>query len=121
MSAHLGNLAVVGLAGIIGIVVICSIYSLVKLLAPSNPYPAKEANYECGAIPIGEPWVPFRIQYYLFALLFLVFDIETVFLYPWALIYKKLLWFGFIEMGIFIAILLLGLVYAWRKGVLKWV
>ncbi|MHB0976835.1 MAG: NADH-quinone oxidoreductase subunit A [Candidatus Aquicultorales bacterium] len=121
MSGHLETLAAVVLMGLVGVGFVLVVYLLVRAVAPSNPYPNKETNYECGSLPIGEPWVPFRIQYYVFALLFLIFDIETVFLYPWALIYKKLLWFGFIEMGVFILILLVGLLYAWRRGVLEWV
>lgn len=121
MGGHLETLATIVLAGIVGVAFVSVVYLLVKMLAPENPYPQKGTNYECGSTPIGEPWVPFRIQYYAFALLFLIFDIETVFLYPWALIYKKLAWFGFIEMAIFIVILLVGLLYAWRREVLKWV
>lgn len=121
MGGNLETLATVVLMGLIGVAFVLLVYAIVKTLAPSHPYPEKETNYECGSVPVGEPWVPFRIQYYVFALLFLIFDIETVFLYPWALIYKKLAWFGFIEMMIFIAILLVGLLYAWRRGVLKWV
>lgn len=121
MNEHLQILASVVLAGIVGVAFVLFVYLAVAFVAPKNPYPQKEVTYECGSLPIGEPWVPFRIQYYAFALLFLIFDIETVFLYPWALIYKKLVWFGFVEMFVFIVILLVGLLYAWRRGVLKWV
>jgi len=91
-----------------------------KLLRPSKPNDAKAAPYECGEVPIGEPWVQFHIRYYVFALLFVIFDIETVFLYPWALVFKKLGLFALVEMFIFLVILGAGLLYAWRKGALKW-
>jgi len=81
---------------------------------------AKDSAYECGELPIGEPWVRFRVAYYIFAIIFVVFDVETVFLYPWAVIMRKLGFYGFVEMVVFVAILVLGLAYAWRKGALKW-
>ncbi len=90
-------------------------------LAPREPNPAKSRPYECGEVPVGQPWIRFRVAYYIFALIFVVFDIETVFLYPWAVIFRKLGVFGLVEMAVFIGILTLGLAYAWRKGVLRWV
>ena len=93
---------------------------LVALVAPRKRTREKLETYECGLITHGETWVRFRIQYYIFALLFVVFDIETVFLYPWAVVYGQLGLFGLIEMVIFVAILLAGLVYVWGKGALEW-
>ncbi|HLC30464.1 MAG TPA: NADH-quinone oxidoreductase subunit A [Dehalococcoidia bacterium] len=87
---------------------------------PQKPSPTKSAPYECGRDTIGPAWVQFNFRYYLYALLFVVFDIETVFLYPWAVAFKKLQLFGFVEMLIFIAILMVGYVYAWRKRALEW-
>ncbi|MBD3217713.1 MAG: NADH-quinone oxidoreductase subunit A [candidate division Zixibacteria bacterium] len=92
-----------------------------KLLRPSRPSQIKLQNYECGESPVGSSWVQFNIRFYIFALLFVIFDVETVFIFPWAVVYDTLGWFGFIEMTIFLAILIYGLVYAWKKGVLKWV
>ena len=92
-----------------------------RLLRPRSESLAKGLSYECGEIPVGEPWIRFRVAYYIFALIFAIFDIEAVFLYPWAIIFKSLGVFGFVEMMIFIAILVLGLAYAWAKGVLSWV
>jgi len=82
--------------------------------------PAKLAPYECGITPVGSARERFHTRFYLVAMLFIVFDIETVFLYPWAVVYKQLALFGLIEMGIFIAILLAGLAYVWGKGALEW-
>ena len=94
---------------------------LVALIAPRKRSLAKSDVYECGVKTYGETWIRFRIQYYIFALLFVVFDIETVFLYPWAVSYGGLGAFALVEMVVFLAILLVGLLYAWAKGVLRWV
>ncbi len=91
-----------------------------KLLAPKKPNPLKSQTYECGIETVGNTWVQFRVQYYIFALVFLVFDVETVFLYPWAVAFNQLGLLAFIEALIFVAILVVGLVYAWRKGALEW-
>jgi NADH:ubiquinone oxidoreductase subunit 3 (subunit A) len=91
-----------------------------KLVAPKKPSAIKNASYECGLESEGDSWIRFRIQYYLYALLFVIFDVETVFLYPWAVAFRDLGMFEFVEMTIFILILSLGLVYAWRKNILEW-
>lgn len=80
----------------------------------------KSMPYECGITPVGNARERFHTRFYLIAMLFIVFDIETVFLYPWAVVYKQLALFGLIEMLVFIAILLAGLVYVWGKGALEW-
>lgn len=90
------------------------------LIRPKKPAPIKKSTYECGLETIGETWVRFRVQYYIYALVFVIFDIETVFLYPWAVAYNQLGLFALVEMFIFLAILVGGLLYAWRKGVLEW-
>jgi len=95
------------------------------LLRPNNPSPVKSEIYECGIEPIGEGWSQTHIRYYIFALLFLIFDVEAVFIFPWALKVETFANAGMggyilIEMFVFIAILVLGLVYAIRKGVLRW-
>jgi len=82
--------------------------------------PAKLSPYECGVTPVGTARERFHTRFYLVAMLFIVFDIETVFIYPWAVVFKQLAVFGLIEMGVFIAILLAGLVYVWGKGALEW-
>jgi NADH-quinone oxidoreductase subunit A len=82
--------------------------------------PQKMLPYECGMEPIGEARKPFSVKFYIIAMLFIIFDIEAVFLYPWAVIFKDLRFFGLLEMGVFIAILLVGFIYVWKKGALEW-
>ncbi len=94
---------------------------IVALVAPRKRSLAKSDIYECGVRTTGETWIRFKIQYYIYALMFVVFDIETVFLYPWAVSYGGLGAFALVEMVIFLAILAVGLIYAWGKGVLRWV
>ena len=91
-----------------------------KFIAPKKPGFTKQSPYECGLESEGDPWVQFRIQYYVYALLFVLFDVEVVFVYPWALIWKGLGSVVFVEMLLFIGILAVALAYAWRKGVLEW-
>ena len=91
-----------------------------KLLRPDRPNPEKLTIYECGEIPIGDTRIQFSIRFYLYAILFVIFDVETIFLYPWAIVFFDIGLLGFIEMMIFLGILTLGLAYPWRKGVLKW-
>lgn len=93
---------------------------LAQFIAPKKPSTTKNATYECGVEAKGDAWIQFRAQYYLYALIFVVFDIETIFIYPWAVAYKSMGLFALVEMFIFIAILAVGLIYAWRKGVLEW-
>lgn len=93
---------------------------VVALIAPRRRSRVKGETYECGVPTTGETWVRFRIQYYVFALMFVVFDVETVFLYPWAVSYGGLGAFALVEMAIFLAILVVGLAYAWAQGVLRW-
>jgi NADH:ubiquinone oxidoreductase subunit 3 (subunit A) len=90
-------------------------------LAPKKPNAIKNQTYECGIETVGETWVQFKAQYYIFALVFLVFDVETVFLYPWAVAFNKLSLWGVGEAILFILLLLGGLAYAWRKGELEWI
>ncbi len=91
-----------------------------KLLSPAAGGPENRTTYESGCEPEGGAWIQFNIRYYMFALAFVIFDVETVFLYPWAVTFNQLGLLAFIEALIFIAILVLGLVYAWRKGALEW-
>jgi NADH-quinone oxidoreductase subunit A len=90
------------------------------LLRPNNPSATKSQSYECGIDPVGGGWSQTHVRYYIFALLFLIFDVEAVFIFPWAVQLEALGVFALVEMVIFIVILLAGLVYAVRKGVLEW-
>lgn len=92
-----------------------------RLIAPKKPNAIKSQTYECGIETVGETWVQFKVQYYIFALVFLIFDVETVFLYPWAAAFDALPLFAVLEGVLFILILVGGLVYAWRKGALEWI
>jgi NAD(P)H-quinone oxidoreductase subunit 3 len=91
-----------------------------KLLSPGTSGAATRTTYESGCEPKGGAWIQFNIRYYMFALAFVIFDVETVFLYPWAVAFSQLGLLAFVEALIFISILILGLVYAWRKGALEW-
>jgi NADH:ubiquinone oxidoreductase subunit 3 (subunit A) len=111
----------VGLFLVIGIIVPVVPLILARFISPRKPNPIKQSTYECGIETVGESWVQFRAQYYIFALVFLLFDVETVFLFPWALSLNQLPLFVVLEGVLFIGILVAGLVYAWRKGMLEWV
>jgi NAD(P)H-quinone oxidoreductase subunit 3 len=95
-------------------------FNVSDLIAPKSQSPEKKTTYESGIEPMGESWIQFQIRYYMFALVFVVFDVETVFLYPWAISFSKIGIVGFIEALIFLMILLIGLIYAWKKGALEW-
>ena len=90
------------------------------LVQPKAPNKTKQSTYECGMTPFGDSRIQFGVKYYMYALLFIIFDIEAVFLFPWAVSYNKLGIFALIEAMIFIVILVIGLVYAWKKDALKW-
>lgn len=100
---------------------VASVLVLARLISPSRRSKTKAQTYETGETTVTDPWRPFPVRYYVFALLFLIFDVEAAFLYPWAVIYSELGVYGFVEMCIFVLILGVGLVYAWKKGALKWV
>ncbi len=107
----------------LGVGIIVPIVPIVfaSLVTPHKPNPIKQSTYECGIETVGDSWVQFKSQYYVFALVFLVFDVETVFLFPWALSLNRLPIFAVLEGVLFIFILVAGLVYTWRKGMLEWV
>ncbi|PJF35464.1 MAG: NADH-quinone oxidoreductase subunit A [Candidatus Thermofonsia Clade 1 bacterium] len=93
---------------------------LAQLLNPKRPSKIKRQTYECGIETVGDAWVQFKVQYYLYALIFLIFDIEMLFLFPWAVAYNQLGLFALIAMAGFVGILGVALIYAWRKGALEW-
>jgi NADH:ubiquinone oxidoreductase subunit 3 (subunit A) len=111
----------VGLFFIVGLIIPVGAIGVAWILGPKKPNPIKQSTYECGIEPVGEGWVQFKAQYYIFALVFLVFDVETVFLFPWAVRLGQLGMFAVMEGIVFILILIAGLVYTWRKGMLEWV
>jgi NADH-quinone oxidoreductase subunit A len=111
----------IGIFLVIGILIPILPLVFAAVVSPRKPNPIKQSTYECGIETVGESLVQFKAQYYIFALVFLVFDVETVFLFPWALSLKALPLFAVLEGILFIAILVAGLVYAWRKGRLEWI
>ena len=120
------NYAYIALFAIIGIAFTVATMWFSWVLRPRYKATGVKAEpYECGEVPIGPAWKQFRIGYYIFALVFVIFDVEAIFIFPWARVLRDLKamglgMFAFVEMMVFIAILLVGLLYAWRKGVLKW-
>ena len=111
----------IALMTVLDLVFVLGLLGVSRMIQRRHIYPEKVSPYECGIPPIGDSRAPFAVRYYIFALLFVVFDVEAVFLYPWAMVFRSLGMTGFVEMMIFIAVLLLGLIYAWGKGALEWV
>ncbi len=103
-----------------GVFFVMATLGMSSLLQHRSTSEAKASTYECGSEPVGPPWVQFRIGYYVYALLFVIFDIETVFLYPWAVSYGDLGLFALIEMTLFLVVLGAGLAFAWKEGALAW-
>ncbi len=105
-------LVAMGLAG--------AILLLSTFVGHRRPTRAKLQAYECGVQPTGDAREPFSVKFYLVAMVFILFDVEAIFLYPWAYVYRELRWFGFVEMLLYILILLAGYIYLWKKGALDW-
>lgn len=120
MNEYMLNYVIVTIFLALGILFPIAVLTLMRFVRPHNPTEEKATTYESGNEPVGVGQVRFNIRYYLYALMFVVFDVETVFLYPWAVAYGKLGLFALVEMLIFVALLLVGLIYAWKKKVLKW-
>jgi NADH:ubiquinone oxidoreductase subunit 3 (subunit A) len=110
-----------GLFLIVGTLIPVAAIVMSAILAPKKPNPIKMSTYECGMETVGDNWVQFKAQYYVFALAFLIFDVETVFLFPWAMSLNVMPLFVAVEGVVFILILLAGLYYIWQKGMLDWV
>ena len=111
--------------GILVMLVLASLMSglfiwLASTLGPKNPNPAKNMPFESGEKPFESPSGYHAVKFYLAGMLFVLFDVELIFFFPWAVLYRKLGIFGFVEMMIFMAVLILGFIYAWRKGALEW-
>lgn len=90
------------------------------LISPKHPDPEKLSSYECGFNAFNDARAPFDVRYYLVAILFIIFDLETAFIVPWSVAFRKLGWFGMSAMGIFLGLLTIGFIYEWRKGALEW-
>ncbi|MEB3102513.1 NADH-quinone oxidoreductase subunit A [Ferviditalea candida] len=120
MDSYLNNYVIVAIFLALAIFLPIAALTLGRFLRPNKPNSEKATTYESGNEPMGESHVRFNIRYYLFALMFVVFDVETVFLYPWAVAYRHLGLFALIEMLIFVSLLIVGLLYAWKKKVLQW-
>ena len=121
MSDFLREYLTVAIIGLLGVLLVTVLLGLGSVLRPKHPTPQKLLTYESGVDPVGTGWSQSQIRYYIFALLFVMFDVEAVFIFPWATRLEAYGVFGLIEMFVFVLILLLGLVYAWRKRVLRWV
>jgi NADH-quinone oxidoreductase subunit A len=122
VDGYLGSYAPFGLMLVVGVGFIAVAMTANKFLRPHRPSPAKSSTYECGVDPVGVGWAQSNIRYYVFAYLYVLFAVEAVFLFPWAVVFDAP---GFgvatlVEMGVFVGLLALGLLYAWRRGVLRW-
>ena len=120
MSEFLRSYLTVAVFGAAAAAMVFGALGLGSLIRPKRPQPEKYLTYESGVDPVGSGWAQSQIRYYVYALLFVMFDVEAVFIFPWATRLETYEVFGLVEMAIFIVILALGLLYAWRKGVLKW-
>lgn len=124
-SLEFGVFVLNGYEYLLGFLLISSLVPILsltasRLLRPGRRGPERRTTYESGMKPIGGAWIQFNVRYYMFALVFVIFDVETVFLYPWAVAFNRLGLLAFVEALIFITILVVGLAYAWRKGALEW-
>ncbi|WP_248929376.1 NADH-quinone oxidoreductase subunit A [Paenibacillus hamazuiensis] len=117
---YMNNYVVVAIFLALGVLLPIAALTIGRFLRPNKPLDAKYTTYESGNEPVGTGQVRFNVRYYLFALMFVIFDVETVFLYPWAVAYKQLGLFALVEMFIFVGLLAVGLIYAWKKKVLQW-
>lgn len=104
----------------LGVGIAALLIALGRLIAPQNPNPAKLSQYECGFEPFSDARIKFDVRYYLIAILFIIFDLEVAFLFPWAVLLKEMAWPGVIAMGVFLLLLLIGFAYEWKKGALEW-
>ena len=119
-EGYFGQYVTIGIFGIVGLALVVVTLQLARLVRPNVPHPEKYTTYESGIDPIGQGWAHTNVRYYIYALLFVIFDVEAIFLFPWAIVFERLGTQAFIEMIIFIGILALALLYAVRKKVLEW-
>jgi NADH-quinone oxidoreductase subunit A len=121
MSLFLRSFLTIVIFGVVAVALASALLGISSLIRPNHPTREKVLPYESGVDAVGDGWSQSQIRYYVFAVLFVIFDVEAVFIFPWATRLEVYGGFGLVEMGIFVFVLLLGLVYAWRKGVLRWV
>lgn len=119
-TTRLSDYAVFGVLLLAGFAFVAAAMTANRLLRPSAPSKEKGQTYECGVDPVGRDWAQVQIRYYVYAFLFLLFAVEAVFLFPWAVVFRAFGPAAAVEMGVFVGVLALGLAYAWRKGVLRW-
>lgn len=119
-EGYFGQYITIGIFAVVGVFLVFGTLALSRLLRPNVPHPEKYTTYESGIDPIGQGWSQTNVRYYIFALLFVVFDVEAVFLFPWAIVFEDLGTQAFVEMIIFIVILAFALLYAIKKKVLEW-
>lgn len=119
-EGYFGQYVTIGIFAVVGMALVFGTLGLAKLVRPNVPHPEKYTTYESGIDPIGQGWAQSNVRYYIFALLFVMFDVEAVFLFPWAIVFERLGTQAFVEMVIFIGILGIALLYAIRKRVLEW-
>ena len=125
MDDYFRQYGLIAIFAVIAVMVPVSMIMASRLTAmlgirPNNPSPVKQETYECGMEALGGRWSQFNFRYYMYAILFVIFDVEVVFLYPWAAKFLQMELFALIEMGVFVLVLLVGLAYAWRKKDLEW-
>ena len=120
MDAYLEDYAAVGVVVVVGIALAAAMLGANRLLRPRVPTLDKRTTYESGVDPVGQGWAQSTVRYYVFAFLYVIFAVDAVFLFPWAVVLDEIGRAAAVEMGVFVGILAIGLGYAWRKGVLSW-
>jgi NADH-quinone oxidoreductase subunit A len=116
LENYLPILIFIIIGGLLGVVALV----IGRILGPKRPDPAKNSPYECGFPAFDDARLPFDVRFYLVAILFIIFDLETAFLVPWAVVFRQLGWFGLSVMGVFLGLLVIGFIYEWKKGALEW-
>lgn len=120
MDAYLDDYAAVGVIILVGVLLAFAMLGVNRLLRPQVPSREKGLTYESGVDPVGEGWSQSNVRYYVYAFLYVIFAVDAVFLFPWAVVLEGIGHAAAVEMGIFVGVLVVGLAYAWRKGVLSW-
>ncbi len=121
MSAYLDDYAAVGVIVLVGVGLAAAMLGVNRLMRPQVTSREKQTTYESGVDPVGDDWAQTQIRYYVFAFLYVIFAVESVFLFPWATVFVWFGWQSLVEMGVFVAVLAIALLYAWRRKVLSWV